>query len=152
MMILNSVHKTYMELALKEAQKAIKKGEVPVGAVVVNDQGIIAKAHNRVESNKNACFHAEILVINAACKKLNSKFLDECTLYVTLEPCAMCEQAIYASRIKKLFFGAYITPYTKNLIDNSPKILEVYDGLLETESQNLLNSFFDTLRNRKPSI
>ncbi|AVP87887.1 CMP deaminase [Candidatus Phycorickettsia trachydisci] len=151
-MILNSAHRAYMALALQEAQKAIKKGEVPVGAVIVNDQGIVAKAHNNVETKKNACYHAEILAINSACKALNSKFLDECMLYVTLEPCCMCIQAIYTSRIKKLFFGASITPYTKGLIDNSPKMLEVYEGLLEKESQMLLTSFFTSLRNKKTTL
>lgn len=147
-MLLNSTHKAHMELALKEAQKAMKKGEVPVGAVITNNQGIVTKAHNRVEEKQNACFHAEILAINAACKKLNTKFLNNCTLYVTLEPCSMCMQAVHTSRMKKLFFGASITPYTKNLINNSPKSLAIYEGLLEKESQNLLNSFFATLRSK----
>lgn len=137
-----------MELALKEAQKAIQKGEVPVGAVIVNNKEIVAKAHNKVEERQNACFHAEILAINAACKKLDTKFLNECTLYVTLEPCGMCMQAIRTSRIKKLFFGASITTYTKNLINNSLKSLAIYEGLLEKESQDLLNSFFTTIRSK----
>jgi len=138
-----------MELALKEAQKAMKKGEIPVGAVITNNQGIITKTHNRVEEKNNACFHAEILAINDACKKLSTKFLNNCTLYVTLEPCNMCKEAIYTSRIKKVFFGASITPYTKDLINNSNKHLEIYEGLMEQNSKTMINKFFDKLRNKE---
>lgn len=149
MMLSNPIHTSYMDIALKEATKAMQKGEVPVGAVITNDQGIVAKARNRVEEKQNSCFHAELLVINAACKKLNTKFLNECILYVTLEPCEMCIQAIHTVGIRKLFFGASITPYTKNLINSSQKPLAIYNGLLEKESQDLMNKFFTNLRNRQ---
>ena len=96
----------YMKEALKEAKKAYKKNEVPVGAVIVKDGVIIARAHNLRESKENAIAHAEILCIQKACKKLNSWRLDNALLYVTLEPCAMCSGALSQARIGKVIFGA----------------------------------------------
>lgn len=93
----------YMELAYQEALKCLDKDEVPVGAVIVKDNQVIAWGHNLRETTKLSTAHAEIIAINMACDKLNSWYLDECTLYVTLEPCVMCSGAIINSRIKKLF-------------------------------------------------
>ncbi len=95
----------YMKVALKEAQKAFEKEEIPVGAIIVKDGKVIAKAHNSKETSKNACGHAEILAIEKACKKLNSWRLLNCEMYVTLEPCPMCAGALINSRISKVYIG-----------------------------------------------
>jgi tRNA(adenine34) deaminase len=101
--------KDFMEIAIEEAQKAFSKGEVPVGAVLVDNytDEIIARSHNLVETEKNPTFHAEILAIHAGTHALKEKWLTNCNLYVTLEPCAMCAQAISLARINRLYFGAY---------------------------------------------
>lgn len=96
----------FMNQAIKEAFKALKQNEVPVGAVIVRDGKIIARGYNQRESKNLATCHAEISAINKACKKLNSWRLDDCELYVTLEPCIMCAGAIINARIKKVYFGA----------------------------------------------
>lgn len=96
----------FMKIALAEAKKARKKGEVPIGAVVVRNGKVISKAHNLRENKNVATYHAELLAIEKACKKLNSWRLDDCELYVTLEPCVMCAGAIINARIKKVYYGA----------------------------------------------
>lgn len=115
--------KYYIKQALKEANKALLIDEVPVGAIIVKDNQIIAKAHNQKESKKMATFHAEILAINKACKKLDSWHLDDCTLYVTLEPCMMCMGAIINSRIKRVVYGA--KSFQDGCIQSAINILEV---------------------------
>jgi len=97
----------YIEIALIEAEKACKKGEVPIGAVIVKNGRVIARAHNLRERRQNALYHAEILAIKRACRKLKSWRLIDCDMYVTLEPCPMCAGAIKEARINNLFFGAY---------------------------------------------
>lgn len=94
----------FMELAIKQAKKAYKKGEVPVGAIIVKDGKIISKAYNLVEKRKNATSHAEVIAISKASKKLKNWRLMDCEMYVTLEPCSMCMSAIELSRIKKVYF------------------------------------------------
>ena len=96
-----------MKLAIKQALKAEKLDEVPIGAVIVKDGKVIARAHNLMEKTQMATAHAEILAINKACKKLKSWRLDGAEIYVTIEPCAMCAGAIVNARIKKVYFGAY---------------------------------------------
>ena len=96
-----------MKLAIKQALKAEKLDEVPIGAVIVKDGKVIARAHNKMEKTQLATAHAEILAINKACKKLKSWRLDGLEMYVTIEPCAMCAGAIVNARIKKVYFGAY---------------------------------------------
>lgn len=96
----------FMELAIKEARKAYAKMEVPIGAVIVKNGKVIAKAHNLRETKKQACAHAEILAIEKACKKINAWRLEDSEMYVTLEPCPMCAGAIINSRMKKLYIGA----------------------------------------------
>ncbi len=97
----------FMKLAIKEALKAQEKDEVPIGAVLVLDGKVIARAHNLMEKTQLATAHAEILAINKACRKLKSWRLDGAELFVTIEPCAMCAGAIVNARIKKVYFGAY---------------------------------------------
>ena len=96
----------FMKEALKEAKKAYKKLEVPVGVVIVKDEKIIARAYNQKESKNSPIKHAEIIAIEKACKKLNNWRLNDCDMYITLEPCSMCAGAIINSRIKKIYLGA----------------------------------------------
>ncbi len=101
------MNEKFMELAIKEALKAKAQDEVPIGAVIVLDGKVIAKAHNKMEKTQIATHHAEILAIEKACKKLKSWRLDGAEMYITVEPCAMCAGAIANARIKKVYFGAY---------------------------------------------
>ena len=138
--------------AIKEARLAGERGEVPVGAVIVKDGEIIARASNRREEKQNALSHAETEAINIACKRLGSCRLDECELYVTLEPCPMCAGAIINARIKTLVFGAYDSRAGSidsviNLCDypynHHPRI---YGGIYEDDCSSLLKEFFGNLR------
>lgn len=136
-----------MNLAIEEAKKAAKMGEIPIGAVIVKDNIVIAKAHNLRETMKNALCHAEISAINTACKELGNWRLDGCDMYVTLEPCPMCCGAILQARIKSLYFGAYsLETGCMGTICNLPRILNnssltVYGGIMEDECKNLLTEF-----------
>ncbi|MCQ2568626.1 MAG: nucleoside deaminase [Alphaproteobacteria bacterium] len=96
----------FMNQAFILAKKALSHDDVPIGAIIVREGKIIARGENRVQKSKNPTLHAEIVAINKACKKLNQKFLDECDLYVTLEPCAMCATAASFARIKNIYFAA----------------------------------------------
>ncbi len=144
----------YMQIALNQAQKAYKLDEVPIGAVITNKQGnILAQTHNLCETQKDVTAHAEILAIKEAAKILNNKRLTDCSLWVTLEPCAMCATAISFSQIKYLYFAAYDSKSggisTGPHIFNQPTIHykpEVYGGILEEESQKLLQKFFQEKR------
>lgn len=146
----------YMNLALKEARKAYDKDEVPIGAVIVKDDKIIARAHNLKEKNKQACAHAEILAIQKACKKLDAWRLEDCDMYVTLEPCPMCAGAIINSRIKNLYIGA-MDPKSGavgsklNLLKDYKfnHTVNVFNGVLENECSTILKDFFKELRKRK---
>ena len=144
----------YMDLALKEAVKAEEKKEVPVGAIIVNERGeVIAKAHNLVETKNNATCHAEKLVIEKALKIMNSRYLDNCDLWVTLEPCVMCAGLIKQTRIKRLYYGA--EDKKGGAVDNGSRIfsnklvkssLEIYSGISALKSEKLLKDFFQNLR------
>ena len=143
-----------MSEALKEAQIAAERGEVPVGAVIVKDGKIIARGRNMREEKQNALSHAEIEAINSACKNLNSWRLDGCEIYVTLEPCPMCTGAIINSRISTLIFGAYDSKAGSvdsviNLCDypynHKP---EIYGGICEDECLSVLQNFFKNLREK----
>lgn len=141
-----------MKEALKEAQKAYSKEEIPVGAVIVNDNKIIAKAHNLKELKKTVIAHAEILAIQKANKKLQNWRLLNCDLYVTLEPCMMCLGAIISSRIKNIYIGT-IDP--KNKEQEAENRLKEYEkkyginikiGILQEECEDILKKFFKDLR------
>ena len=152
-------HIYYMEEALKEAKKAYKKGEVPVGCVIVYNNEIIAKAHNTRHKNKSALDHAEILAIKKANKKLNAWLLDNTTLYVTLEPCLMCAGAIFQSRIKRVVYAASDPKFGSfgsiiNVSNPEYKFnhkVELTKGVLEEESALLLKTFFKEIRTKKQS-
>ena len=145
----------YMALALKEAEKAFKKNEVPVGCVIVKDDKVIARAHNLRQTKKSVLGHAEILAIEKASKKLNSWILEDCTIYVTLEPCPMCAGTILQSRIKKLVFAAQEPKFGAcgsviNLFEKKfNHEVEVIPNVLQVESSKLLKNFFQILRQNK---
>ena len=146
------MNKKFMKEALVLAREAAAKGEVPVGAVIVRDGEIIARGRNMREEKQNALSHAEIEAINEACKALNSWRLDDCELYVTLEPCPMCAGAIINARIKTLIFGAYDSKAGSidsivNLCDlpYNHKV-EVYGGICEDECLAVITDFFEKLR------
>ncbi len=140
-----------MDCALLEARKAFDTDEVPVGAVLVQNDKIIARAHNLMKKNKSVLCHAEMLCIEEASRLLNSPVLDDVDLYVTLEPCAMCAGAIAHSRIRRVYFAAY--DVKGGFVDHQAKIFnftlhkpEVYGGISEKESQDLLKLFFQSKR------
>lgn len=145
----------WMHQALLEAKKAAALGEIPVGAVIVRDEQVIARAHNRRELDQDAMAHAEVLCIQQACRVLNSWRLSGCTLYVTLEPCPMCSGAIINSRLDRVVYGAkddkagcagsvadlFVMPFNHTPVIRS--------GILEEECAAVLIEFFETLR-KKP--
>lgn len=140
----------YMELAIKEALNSNR--EIPVGAVIVKDGEVISSACNQKEKDNDVTSHAEIVAIRKAEKFLNNWRLDDCDMYVTLEPCPMCGWAILQSRIKNLYFGSYDINYgafsskidLRNLATGSN--LNVYGGIKENECDDLLENFFKNLR------
>lgn len=146
---------TFMKEALKEAQKAYKKGEVPIGCVIVKDGKIVTRAHNLKEKKNDATAHAEILAIKKAAKKLGGWRLDGCEIYVTLEPCSMCAGAIIQSRLNRLIFGAMDAKAGAigsklNLMDiEFNHKVEVVQEILEGECKGILKSFFKELRDKK---
>jgi len=133
----------WMAQALKLAEDAAAKGEVPIGAVIVLNEQQIGAGQNRIEELQNATAHAEMLAINEASKQLNNWRLDGATIYVSLEPCPMCLGAIKNSRISRLVFAASDTSSRNNLI-------EIESGLLEKESLEILQGFFRGIRQRRP--
>ena len=146
----------FMKEALKEAKKAYDKEEIPVGAVIVKDGKIIARAHNSKEISKNAVSHAEILAIQKACKKLESWRLLDCEMYVTLEPCSMCAGAMINSRIKKLYIGALdkktgAVGSVLNLLEDYKfnHNIEVEKEILKEDCEKILKDFFKDLRKIK---
>ncbi|CAM3198544.1 tRNA adenosine(34) deaminase TadA [Rhodothermus bifroesti] len=142
-------HRRWMEVALREAERAFEEGEVPVGAVVVQNDRIIGRGHNRVEQLKDPTAHAEMLAITAACSTLGTKYLNGCTLYVTLEPCPMCAGAILWARIDRVVFGAFdekagAASTLYNLLQDARlnHQVEVLSGLEADRASALLQAFF----------
>ena len=142
----------YMSLAIKEAIKARKKNEVPVGAIIVDGCGnVIAKAHNLVETRNDPTCHAEKLVIEKALKITGERFLNDCDIWVTLEPCVMCAGLIKQTRIRRLYYGA--EDIKAGAIDNGVRVfsdnktsIEIYSGFSATQSERLLKDFFHDIR------
>ncbi|WP_276932393.1 tRNA adenosine(34) deaminase TadA [Dubosiella newyorkensis] len=146
----------WMKKAILQAKVAMKKNEVPIGCVIVRDGKIIARAHNLRESQQIATKHAELIAIERACKKLKTWRLEDCDLYVTLEPCPMCAGAIILSRIRSVTFGAYDPKggcagscadlFHVKGFNHYP---EVHGGILEEECAQLLKDFFRQKRKEK---
>lgn len=136
----------YMIEALKQANKAFKKGDVPVGCVIVYNNKIIAKAYNKKEKNKNAVLHAEIIAITKACKKLKTWHLENCKLYTTMEPCLMCTGAIIQSRIGYICYGVKNDSFGGLNQINSNKVI-IKSNILKDKSEQLLKEFFKLKRN-----
>ena len=146
----------FMKQALEEAHLAASLGEVPIGAVLVYEGTVIARAHNLRETTQNATTHAELLVIQEACKKIGSWRLEDTTLYVTLEPCPMCAGAILQSRVPRVVYGA--RDQKAGCVDSLYRLLnderfnhecEVTEGVLAEECGKILTDFFKALRERK---
>ena len=143
----------FMKLAIKEAKKAELIDEVPIGAVIVKDGKVIARAHNKKESENQATRHAEIEAIEKATKKVNNWWLEDCDIYVTLEPCAMCAGALINSRLRNIYFGAYdkkagCCGSLYNLPEDTRfnHRLKVEGGILEEECASLLTNYFKKKR------
>lgn len=148
-----TIHNIFMQQAFLLAETAYRKGEIPVGAVVVQDKRIIGKGYNQVESMNDPTAHAEMIAISAACATINSKYLTDCTLYVTLEPCPMCTGALVWSKLSTVVFG---TPDERAgacgsifNIGSNKKLnhrVEIIQGVLEADCKHILQSFFKEKR------
>ena len=139
----------FMEYAIEEAKKTVK--DIPVGAIIVRDGEILAQAHNSKEQDNDITSHAEILALRKASKKLRNWRLEDCDMYVTLEPCPMCGWAILQSRIKNLYFGSYDKQYgafssSINLRNISSHKTNIYGGISENICDVLLKKFFNNIR------
>ncbi|MBR4162177.1 MAG: tRNA adenosine(34) deaminase TadA [Solobacterium sp.] len=152
-------HEDFMRIALKEAEKAAKIDEVPIGCVIVKDGEVISKAHNMKEHQQLSTSHAEILAIQKASRKLNTWNLKDCDLYVTLEPCMMCTGSIILSRIHAIYYGTNDPKggCVNTLIDiNQIKKINhhpnIYSGILKEECSEILSSFFRQKRMQKKDI
>ena len=153
--ILMNLDEKYMRLALKEAQKAVILDEVPVGAVIVKDDKVIAKGHNLRERSNDPTSHAEINAIRKACKKLNSWRLEDATIYVTVEPCSMCAGTLLQCRIGKIVYGANdpkggaiessLELFNAKNINHHPQIVK---GVLKEECSSIISSYFKSKRHK----
>lgn len=148
LMVVARKHEDYMKQALAEAEKALAKDEVPVGAVVVHKGRIIARAHNLTEQLNDTTAHAEMQAVTAATNLIGGKYLQDCILYVTLEPCAMCAGALAWSQLGGLVFGA--SDLTRGFRKFSPSLLhkrtKVEHGILEEECSTIIQEFFKKKR------
>lgn len=150
---MKSEKEKFMTLALKEADKAEQKEEVPIGCVIVKDGKVVARAHNLKQTKRLATAHAEVLAIEKACRKLKDWRLDDYEIYVTLEPCAMCAGAIASARIKKAYFGAYepkgggVESKFHILTESGLNhVTEFEGGVMEKECSDKIKAFFRTRR------
>lgn len=138
----------FMKEALKEAKKARLAGEVPIGAIVVSNNSIIARAHNQTQLLNDVTAHAEIIAITSACNALGSKYLDDCILYVTLEPCNMCAGALFWSQIGKVVYGA--SDDQRGFMRNGKEMLhpktKLEMGVLYKECSDIITNFFEEKR------
>ncbi|WP_234572144.1 tRNA adenosine(34) deaminase TadA [Rhodohalobacter sp. 614A] len=148
-----NIHQNYMMQAFRLAETAYEKGEIPVGAVVVHENSIIGKGYNQVEMLQDSTAHAEMIATSAACSTLQNKYLHDCTLYVTLEPCPMCAGALVWTKIKRIVFGAMDEKAgacgTVFNISSNNKLnhnIEVIQGVMEADCQYLLQEFFKSKR------
>ncbi len=149
----NKVHQNYMLQAFRQAELAFEKDEVPIGAVVVQNGRIIGKGYNQVEMLQDTTAHAEMIAISAACSTIQSKYLTDCTLYVTLEPCPMCAGASVWSKMKRVVFGAIdensggcgsvFNISSNNKLNHQ---VEIIQGVMEADCQYLLQQFFSNKR------
>ncbi|MBO4740358.1 MAG: nucleoside deaminase [Bacteroidales bacterium] len=148
MQILDTSDEYYMGEALKEAQKAFDEDEIPVGAVIVCDDKIIARSHNNTERLNDVTAHAEMIAITSAAESLGGKYLNDCTLYVTLEPCVMCAGALAWAQIGRIVYGASDPKHGFSTV--SPKIphvkTQVVSGVLGSEAGHLMKLFFERKR------
>lgn len=144
----NQLDKHYMQLALNEAIIAFEKDEIPVGAIVVCNNQVIGRGHNLTQTLNDVTAHAEMLAITSASNSLGGKYLDQCTLYVTLEPCVMCAGAMFWAQLGRLVYGA--SDPKRGFLKFNPLILHsstnIESGILEVESSDLLKNFFKNKR------
>ena len=151
----NEFNNKFMLHALKEAKKAYLEEEIPVGCVIVErfSGKIISRAYNMMQQEKNANLHAEIIAINTACKKIDSKNLSNCDIYITLEPCTMCASAISNARLGRLYYGA--ADIKQGAVENGVRFFtanscfykpEIYSGIYSAESEEIIKNFFVRLR------
>ena len=141
------MNEKYMELALKEAKKAFRYDDVPVGCVIVKNNKVIAKAYNKKENKNDAVKHAEVEAISKACKKLNTWHLEDCTLYTTMEPCMMCCGAIIQSRIGHICYAVKNESFgMSDSIKNYNKNIIIENDILHDKSLDLIQSFFKKKR------
>lgn len=148
-----NIHQNYMMQAFKQAEIAFEKKEVPVGAVVVHENRIVGRGYNQVEMLQDSTAHAEMIAISAACSTLQNKYLEDCTLYVTLEPCPMCAGALVWSKLKRVVFGtmdekagacgSVFNISSNNKLNHS---VEVIQGVMEADCKFLLQEFFRSKR------
>ncbi|MDR0304834.1 MAG: nucleoside deaminase [Chitinispirillales bacterium] len=153
-------HEKFMKKALKEAQKAFANNEVPIGAVVVKDGKIIAKGYNKIELKQDPTAHAEIVALAAAAKKIGTWRLDDCQLFVSVEPCVMCLGACFQARVKKIVFGAGDSRFgaisNKNYVEIAKNVYmrepEIVGGVCEEKCKELLQTFFRQIRIKNKSL
>ena len=145
----------YMNIAINEAKRAYQKGEVPVGAVIIKEGKIIAKAHNQKESKNSVLAHAEIIAIKKASKKLKNWRLNDCEIYITLEPCPMCASAIQQARIKKVYYGCEISESENSKIinrifstTNRNQKIDKVENIKNEKCKKIIQTFFQEKRNK----
>ena len=153
---MNISHDVYMKMALREARDALKEGEVPVGAVIVSDGAVIGRAHNQVERLNDATAHAEMIALTQASAALQDWRLEACSMYVTLEPCAMCAGALVQCRMPLVVFGTrdwqqggLLSNFGIARFPKHTHRVDVIEGVCEIECREMLQIFFDTLRSKR---